>query len=170
MRFIAIYLVLCATYFARVICDGDHGHSHAATDSGSAPTGSVTTVHTTSGDPARGSSQSAFSGILQNLSPDVINNLAGNPAIAGALRAYGIDPSTITAAKAAAEAGGSVPPPPPEVGGKYDYPPPPAQQHPFGGFGGYGGGYPFLPFFGPYKQLHVSGDVGGYFPIVEKVI
>lgn len=161
-----IYLIFYLNQLGSVICDGDHAHVHGEADTAThttstGPTGSVTTVHTTSGD-AGGGQSDAFSGILASLSPEVINNLQRNPQVAQYLKAYGIDASKLNAAKAAADAGGTVSPP---TSGGYDYPPPPAG-------GGFGGGLPFSPFFGPYKNLRVSGDVGdygGYFLIVKKV-
>lgn len=165
---IIIYLIFYYNQLGSVTCDGDHAHAHGEAEtathtSSTGPTGSVTTVHTTSGD-AGGGQNDAFAGILSSVSPELINSLSRNPQVAQYLRAYGIDAGRLNAAKAAADAGGTVSPP---TTGGYDYPPPPA-----GGGGGFGGGLPFPPFFGPYKNLHVSGDVqdfGGYFLIVKKV-
>lgn len=179
---ILIYLIVYSSQLASVLCDGDHAHDHshahepsdaaaagAATSTqttSSGPAGSVTTIHTTSGDDG-GASNSAFAGILSSISPDLINSLSRNPQVAQYLKSSGIDVGTVTASRAAAAAGGKVAPAPAASGGAYDYPPPPAGGG-LGGLGGFGGA-PF-PFFGPYKQLHISSDFGAsYYPFVEKV-
>ncbi|ODM98591.1 Structural polyprotein [Orchesella cincta] len=147
----AILLLSYASQFTLVHCDGDHSHAHSAstntvTSESSGPSGTVTTVHTSSGDPGAGDG------------------------IAGLISAAG--PRSAAAAAASQhgqELSGSVPIG--AAGGAYNYPPPPggAGIPGLGGLGALGG----LPFgFGPYKSLSFSGgyDLASPYLVFKKII
>lgn len=160
VKILAFYFLLLTSQLQTALSDGDHHHEHAeagteSSSHSSEPTGTVTTVHTTSGDAGSGGHQEAFSSILSSINPALIQSFASNPQIAQALKSSGIDVGSLTAAKAAADAGGTVGAGAGAGARAYNY----GAQYP-----------PITPFFGPYKQLHVAGDFGAYYPIVEKAI
>jgi len=97
------------------------------------------------------------------ISPEILSSLAGNPQIAQALSSSGVDLGEGPAGQPGA---------PPVGGGPGGLPGGLPGGFPGGfpgGIGGFGGA-PFPFFGGPFKNLHVSGDFGLYYPYVEKII